>query len=584
MSRIFAGRFNLGRRTYRAHRQFMFWSFMVEIPLRVSRRTVIYGLLAITVLSFSFAPTQAQTVDPLPSWNDTAPKKAIIAFVDKVTKEGSVDFVPPAERIAVFDNDGTLWSEQPMPVQFYFAVDRVKAMRAQHPEWKDKEPFASILNGDYQTALAGGEHALLDLFAATHTGMTTVEFEQIVKDWIATAQNPTTGKRFVDMTYQPMLEVLAYLRANGFKNFIVSGGGIEFMRPWAEQAYGIPPEQVVGSSMKTKFELRDGKAVLVRLPELNFNDDKGDKPVGINQHIGRRPIAAFGNSRGDQEMLEYTQGGSGARFGLLVLHDDAAREFAYGPARGLPDVKLGAFPPALDEEAKSAGWTVVSMKDDWKSVFPAAQPDIIAIDILLEPDATMLRQAEANNARLLKVYPQGFALDAAHRPHITMLQCFVRAADLDKVYAAEEKVLAAANVNAMKLEAFKFYYAPAGATGVAGISAKPTEEMQNLQAEVIAAAKPFMVQTGPIGAFTAPHEDPATDAAMIDYVSTFVPKMSGSNFNPHVSTGVAARAYLDEMLIEPFEPFTFSPAGAAVYQLGPFGTAARKLKEWVLRP
>jgi hypothetical protein len=215
---------------------------------------------------------------------------------------------------------------------------------------------------------------------------------------------------------------------------------------------------------------------------------------------------------------------------------------------------------------------------------PADQAAITAIDILLEPDATMVLHAAANNARLLEVYPQGFALDAAHRPHITMLQCFVRTADLDKVYAAEEKVLAAANVNAMKLEAFKFYYAPAGATGVAGISAKPTPEILKLQAEIIAAAKPFMVQTGPIGAFTAPHEDPATDASIIEYVATFVPKMSGENFNPHVSTGVAPRAYLDDMITEPFEPFTFSPTGAAVYQLGPFGTAAKKLKQWDLQP
>jgi hypothetical protein len=381
-----------------------------------------------------------------------------------------------------------------------------------------------------------------------------------------------------------MLEVLAYLRANGFKTFIVSGGGIEFMRPWAEQVYGVPPEQVVGSSIKTQFEMRDGKPVLVRLPELNFNDDKDGKPIGINQHIGRRPIAAFGNSRGDQEMLEYTQGGGGARFELLVLHDDAAREFAYGPARGLPDVKLGAFPPALDEQAKKEGWTVVSMKGDWKQVFPGAQSEITAIDILLLPNATMLQQAAANNARLLGVFPKGFALDAAHHPHITMLQCFVRTADLDKVYAAEEKVLAATNVNAMKLEAFKYYYAPAGATGVAGICARPTPEILKLQADIIAAAKPFMVQTGPIGAFTAPHNDPATDAAIIDYVSTFVPKMSGEHFNPHVSTGVAPREYLDKMLAEPFAPFTFSPAGAAVYQLGPFGTAAKKLKEWDLQP
>jgi len=356
------------------------------------------------------------------------------------------------------------------------------------------------------------------------------------------------------------------------------------MRPWAEQIYGIPPEQVVGSSVKTKFELRDGQPVLVRLPELNFNDDKGGKPVGINQHIGRRPIAAFGNSVGDQQMLEYTQGGGGARFELLVLHDDAAREYAYGPARGLPDVKLGFFTPALEEHAKKDGWTVVSMKDDWRQVFPIEQAPVTAIDILLEPDATMLHHSAENNARLLSVFPKGFALDAAHRPHITLIQRFVRTADLDQVYAAAGQVLASAHVNAMQLEAFKYYYAPGGAVGVAGICAKPTPEILKLQADLIAAVQPFTVEIGPISAFTAPHDDPATDAALIQYVSTFVPKMSGENFNPHVSTGVAPREYLDRMLAEPFEPFAFSPAGAAVYQLGPFGTAAKELKEWDLKP
>ena len=265
---------------------------------------------------------------------------------------------------------------------------------------------------------------------------------------------------------------------------------------------------------------------------------------------------------------------------LLVLHDDAAREYSYGPARGLPDVKLGAFTPALDEEAKKEGWTVVSMKDDWKQVF-AEKSSITAIDILLEPDATMLKYCQANNARLLKAFPKGFALDATHRPHITMLQCFVRTADLEQVYAAVEKEFAAANPKAMKLEAYKYYYAPAGKEGVAGICAKPTPELLKLQANIIAAVKRFLLKTGPIGAFTAPHDDPKFDAALIDYVSTFVPKMSGKNFNPHVSTGVAPQDYLDKMLQEPFENFTFSPAGAAVYQLGPFGTAAKKLKEVV---
>jgi phosphoglycolate phosphatase-like HAD superfamily hydrolase len=317
--------------------------------------------------------TIARAADPLPSWNDGPAKQSIITFVEKVTKPESPDFVPVPERIAVFDNDGTLWSEQPLPVQLYFALDRVKALAPQHPEWKRKQPFKKLFITPKQQNVAVTEEELMEIIMVTHTGMTTEEFEKIVKDWIATAKHPQTGKRFLDMTYQPMLEVLAYLRANGFKTFIVSGGGIEFMRAWTEAAYGIPPEQIVGSSVKTKFELRDGKPVLVRLPELNFNNDKVGKPVGISQHIGRRPIAAFGNSVGDQQMLEYTQGGRGARFELLVLHDDAAREFAYGPARGLPDVKLGYFTPALEEHAKKDGWTVVSMKNDWKTVHPAGK-------------------------------------------------------------------------------------------------------------------------------------------------------------------------------------------------------------------
>ncbi len=315
-------------------------------------------------LAGALAFTSAHAADPLPSWNDGKAKQAIVAFVEKVTKEGSPDFVPVAERIATFDNDGTLWCEKPLPVQLYFALDRVKALAPQHPEWKDKEPFASVLKGDLKTAAAGGEHAIMELMMATHTGMTTMEFEKIVKDWIATAKHPTTGKRFLDMTYQPMLEVLAYLRANGFKNFVVSGGGIEFMRPWMEAAYGIPPEQVIGSSVKTKFEMRGGQPVIVRLPELNFNDDKGGKPVGINQHIGRRPIAAFGNSDGDLQMLQYTGAGSGVRFCLYVHHDDAEREWAYDR-----ESHIGKLDKGLDE-AKAKGWTVVSMKDDWSRIYP----------------------------------------------------------------------------------------------------------------------------------------------------------------------------------------------------------------------
>ena len=320
-----------------------------------------------TPLAILIATVTTYAQDPLPSWNDTGSKKAIVAFVEKVTKEGSSDFVPPNERIATFDNDGTLWCEQPMYFQLLFAMDRVKALAPQHPEWKTKEPFASLLKGDVKGALAGGERTILEIIIVTHAGMSTAEFEQIVKDWIATARHPKFKRPYTECVYQPMIELLAYLRANGFKTFIVSGGGIEFMRPWTEKVYGIPPEQVVGSSIKTEFEMRDGKPVLMRLPEMNFIDDKTGKPVGINSHIGRRPIAAFGNSDGDQQMLEWTTAGDGARFALLVHHDDAEREFAYD--RKSP---IGTLDKAWDE-ANAKGWTVVSMKDDWKTIFPPKQ-------------------------------------------------------------------------------------------------------------------------------------------------------------------------------------------------------------------
>jgi phosphoserine phosphatase len=313
-----------------------------------------------------FAAVSLSAADPLPSWNDTAAKKAVVTFVEKVTKEGSPDFVPVPERIATFDNDGTLWCEQPVYVQLFFAVDRVKALAPQHPEWRTNEPFASLLKGDMKGALAGGEAGLFKLVMATHAGMTTEEFDKVVADWIATAKNPVTKRRYTDMVYQPMLELLAYLRANGFKTYIVSGGGIEFMRPWTERVYGIPPEQVIGSMGGLKYEMRDGKPVLVKLPTLVLNDDKDGKPVGIQQNIGRRPIAAFGNSDGDLQMLEWTAAGSGARFCLYVHHDDAKREWAYDHPSPIGQLDKGLA------EAKAKGWTVVSMKDDWKTIFPPA--------------------------------------------------------------------------------------------------------------------------------------------------------------------------------------------------------------------
>ena len=321
-------------------------------------------LAAALFSAVAFTTSFAQSTDPLPSWNDGASKKAIVTFVNKVTtKAGSSDFVQPAERIATFDNDGTLWAEQPMYFQLLFALDRVKVLAPQHPEWKTQEPFASLLKGDLKGALAGGEKALLEIMMATHAGMSTQEFEQIVKDWIATAKHPVTKRPYTEMVYQPMVELLTYLRANGFKTYIVSGGGIEFMRVFSEQVYGVPPEQVIGSSIKTKFEMIGGQPALLRLPELNFIDDGPGKPVGINQSIGRRPIAAFGNSDGDLQMLQWTAAGSGARFCLFVHHTDAEREWAYDRTSS-----IGKLDKGLDEAAQR-GWTVVDMKKDWKRVF-----------------------------------------------------------------------------------------------------------------------------------------------------------------------------------------------------------------------
>jgi len=314
--------------------------------------------------ALSFSSPLVHAADPLPSWNDTRPKQSIIAFVEKVTKEGSTDFVPVAERIATFDNDGCLWAEQPMYFQLFFALDRIKALAPQHPEWKEKEPFAALLKGDVKAALAGGEHALAEIVMATHAGLTTEEFEKVVTDWITNAKHPKTGKLYTEMVYQPMLELLAYLRANGFKTFIVSGGGIEFMRPWTEKVYGIPPEQVIGSSGGLKYELRDGKPVLIKLPEIAHNDDKEGKPVGIQRYIGRRPIFAAGNSDGDLQMLQWTVANTRPSFCLYIHHTDAEREFAYDR-----ESHIGKLNKGLDE-AKAKSWTVTSMKDDWKTIFP----------------------------------------------------------------------------------------------------------------------------------------------------------------------------------------------------------------------
>ena len=325
-------------------------------------KTTIRSLLAAAALTMLMVP--AALADPLPSWDNGPAKEAIVAFVEKVTTAGSPDYVAPAERIATFDNDGTLWSEQPLYFQLLFAFDQIKALAPQHPEWKTQEPFASVLKGDIKGALAGGEKALLAVLVATHTDATTAEFEQRVKQWIETAKHPVSGKPIAGMIFKPMLELLTYLRANDFKTFIVSGGGIEFMRAWAEDVYGIPPEQVVGSSGGLKYEVRADGPVIVKLPELVLNDDKEGKPVGIQRHIGRRPIFAAGNSDGDFQMLEWTTAGTGPRFALLVHHDDAKREWAYDR-----DSHIGKLARGLDE-GPDRGWLIVSMKNDWRTIFP----------------------------------------------------------------------------------------------------------------------------------------------------------------------------------------------------------------------
>ena len=334
--------------------------------MHTSLRTAAIPILIASSFLLTSLPVSGQSnnADPLPSWNEGATKKAILDFVRTTTEKGSPQHVPVEQRIATFDNDGTLWSEQPLYFQLAFAIDRVKALAPKHPDWKEKQPFKAVLEDDMKTVFASGERGLVELVMASHAGMTTDEFEVIVKDWLATAKHPRFQRPYTELVFQPMLELLTFLRANGFKTYIVSGGGIEFMRPWVENVYGIPPEQVVGSSIKVKYEVQDGKPVLVRLPEIDFIDDKIGKPVGIHKFIGRRPIMAFGNSDGDFEMLEWTTLAKGPRFGLIVRHSDADREWEYD--RKSP---IGRLDKALDEAPKR-GWVIADMKQDWKVIYP----------------------------------------------------------------------------------------------------------------------------------------------------------------------------------------------------------------------
>jgi hypothetical protein len=320
-------------------------------------KKVIAGLLF-------FVAVNAFAQGLLPSWNEGPSKQAVISFIEKTTTQGSADFIPVSERIAVFDNDGTLWSEQPIYVQIAFTFDRIKALAPQHPEWKTTQPFKAVLEGDLKGVLATGQKGLFELIAATHAGVDTETFRSTVEQWLKTARHPRTGRPYTEMIYQPMLELLAHLEARGYKTYIVSGGGIEFMRPWTEMVYGIPPERVIGSSIKSKFEIVEGIPKIIGLPQLQFIDDGPNKPIAIQERIGRRPVMAFGNSDGDREMLMWTTAGKGPRFGMLIRHTDNVREVAYDR-----DSHIGRLDKALDM-APEKGWVVVDMKKEWKEIFP----------------------------------------------------------------------------------------------------------------------------------------------------------------------------------------------------------------------
>lgn len=333
------------------------------------RKLFIFGLIGVCLTLILGAPVPAQPRDPLPSWNEGSAKQAIVSFVLKVTEKSNPGYVPPADRLATFDQDGTLWVEHPLYTQAMFALDRVRELAPQHPKWKTGQPFKAVLENDREGIARFTEQDWVKIIGATHAGMTTEAFLKIAGDWLAKTKHPRFQRLYTELVYQPMLEIMNYLRDNGFKTYIVTGGGQDFVRVYSEQVYGVPPEQVVGSSLTTKYEYQDGKPVLMRLPKALFIDDKAGKPEGINLFIGKRPLAAFGNSGGDREMLEWTNAGDGARLMMLVLHDDARREYAYGPADGLPDTKVGRFSQTLRDEAEKRGWVVISMKKDWKKIF-----------------------------------------------------------------------------------------------------------------------------------------------------------------------------------------------------------------------
>jgi 2'-5' RNA ligase/phosphoglycolate phosphatase-like HAD superfamily hydrolase len=531
---------------------------------------------------FAALGTQARAeTDPLPSWNDGPAKQAIVAFVKETTDQASAKFVPTAERIAVFDNDGTLWPENPIPFQLAYAVDTLKHMAAEKPELNDDPMVQAALAGDFAKLLEGPHHdGLLHIVALTHAGMTTDEFKAKVENWLSTARHPRYGKPYDQLTYQPMQEVLSYLRANGFKTFIVSGGGADFMRVWSERVYGIPPEQVVGSAGRANYELKPSGPVLVKTLDYLFVDDKEGKPVGIYEFIGRRPIAAFGNSDGDKAMLEYTTiDNPRPSLGMIIHHTDAEREYAYDTH----PKSSGKLVEAL-RDAPRRSWIVVDMKSDWKRVFafepkgPSGVDDrLIAIDVLLEPDGKMLEEAANWNAQMREQSPEGFALDEQHSPHITLVQRFIAESDLGSVLAAVDRVKSAFDVANMQMTATGLYHIPSGKIGVAGIVIEPSDKLLALQQAVIEAVNPFARTGGDESAFVPDATGMPFDPLLFKYVDTFVPNQTGKKFNPHVTIGIAPLGWLEDLEKQHFSSFTFGTKGIATYQLGNFGTASKRL-------
>lgn len=524
-----------------------------------------YRLLVILLL----IPGIAIAGDPLPSWNNTKSKEALLEFVSQVTKPGGSSFVSPSERIAVFDNDGTLWPENPAPFQMHYAIDSLKQMVLKKPELATNPSVKAAIDGDIAALLADHYKGLFQVMALTHAGMTTEDFHAQVNHWMVNAKHPRFNRPYDECIYQPMREVLAYLRVHGFKTFIVSGGGADFMRVWTERVYGIPPEQVVGSRGQVNFEIRDGKAILIKTLDNLFVDDKAGKPVGIHHHIGRRPIVAFGNSDGDKEMLEYTTvGNPKPSFGMLIHHTDAEREYAYDAH----PKSSGKLIEGL-QLAPQRGWVVVDMKHDWNSVL--SDQTVTAISILLELDSRMLDQFSEENKEIMKVFPGGFASPESQPPHIVLVQGFVRSSDLNQVYEAADRVLAGFDLLSLPFDAYQLNFA--AQSGRVSILTKPILELSKLQRELWKALAPFTLNTGSSSAFVTTPDDLLIAASRIEEVTTFASKLGGEQFSPEIALGVVPIHQIEMKNTQIIRPFSFKASKAAVYQLGQAGPA-KKLK------